>query len=55
MKQYSVYFDDMMIETTGYFESVSKVRAFLKKRYSNTEGVTFRAVYPVFEQKIHKV
>lgn len=55
MKQYSVYFDNMMIECTGYFKSVSAVRAFLKKRYSNTEGVTFRAVYPVFEQTVYEV
>jgi len=55
MKQYSVMYNGMAIEYTGYFKSVSAVRAFLKKRYSNTEGVTFRAVYPVFEQTVYEV
>ena len=55
MKQYSVYFDGQFIEATGYFESVSKVRAFLKLRYSNTKGMTFHAVYPVVEQTVYEV
>lgn len=54
-KQYSVYFDGEFIETTGYFESVSKVRAFLKLRYSNTKGMTFQAVYPRLEQIAYEV
>jgi hypothetical protein len=55
MKQYSVYFDGSFIEATGYFESVSKVRAFLKLRYSNTKGMTFQAVYPRLEQTVYEV
>jgi hypothetical protein len=55
MKQYSVYFDGSFIEATGYFESVSKVRAFLKLRYSNTKGMTFQAVYPALEQTVYEV
>jgi hypothetical protein len=55
MKQYSVYFDGQFIEATGYFKSVSAVRSFLKKRYSNTNGITFQAVYPVVEQTVYEV
>jgi hypothetical protein len=55
MKQYSVYFDGQFIEATGYFKSVSAVRAFLKKRYSNTKGMTFQAVYPALEQTVYEV
>lgn len=55
MKQYSVYYMGDYIESTGYFDSVGKVRSFLKKRYSDVSLITFRAVYPVLEGKIYKV
>jgi hypothetical protein len=55
MKQYSVYYMGDYIESTGYFDSISKVRSFLKKRYSDVSLITFRAVYPVFEKKVYKV
>ncbi len=55
MKQYSVYFEGQWIEATGYFKSVSAIRNFLKKRYSDCSKITFRAVYPVVEEKVYKV
>ena len=55
MKQYSVYFDGQFIEATGYFKSVSAIRNFLKKRYSDCTKITFQAVYPVVEKEIYKV
>jgi hypothetical protein len=56
MKQYSVYFEGMSIEYTGYFKSVAAVRKYLKSRYKdNGAGLTFRAVYPTVEQKIYSV
>ena len=55
MKQYSVYFDGQFIEATGYFKSVSAIRNFLKKRYSDCSNITFQAVYPVVETQIYKV
>ena len=55
MKQYSVYYMGDYIESTGYFDSISKVRSFLKKRYSDCSSITFRAVYPVLEEKVYKV
>jgi len=54
MKQYSVYYMGDYIESTGYFDSISKVRSFLKKRYSDVSLITFQAVYPVLEGKIYK-
>ena len=54
-KQYSVYYQGDYIESTGYFDSVGKVRSFLKKRYSDVSLITFRAVYPVLEAKVYKV
>ena len=55
MKQYSVYFDGQWIEATGYFKSISAIRNFLKKRYSDCSKITFSAVYPVVETQIYKV
>lgn len=55
MKQYSVYFEGQFIEATGYFKSVSAIRNFLKKRYSDCSKITFQAVYPVVETQIYKV
>jgi hypothetical protein len=55
MKQYSVYFDGQWIESTGYFKSVSGIRNFLKKRYSDCSKITFQAVYPIVEEKVYKV
>ena len=55
MKQYSVYYNGSFIESTGYFDSITKVRNYLKKRYSDVSLITFRAVYPVFEKKVYKV
>lgn len=56
MKQYSVYYEGMLIESTGYFESVAKVRKYLRSRYKNNGlGLTFRACYPVFEKRIYSV
>lgn len=55
MKQYSVYYMGDYVESTGYFDSISKVRSFLKKRYSDISLVTFQAVYPLFEEKVYKV
>ena len=55
MKQYSVYYNGSFIESTGYFDSVTKVRSFLKKRYSDYSSITFRAVYPIFEKKVYNV
>lgn len=55
MKQYSVYFDGQFIEATGYFKSVSGIRNFLKKRYSDCSKITFQAVYPLVETQIYKV
>ena len=54
-KQYSIYYEGSFIESTGYFESVSKVRNWIKKRYSNCSGITFQAVYPIIEAKVYKV
>ena len=55
MKQYSVYFNGTFIEATGYFKSVSQIRNFLKKRYSDCSFITFQAVYPKLEETIFKV
>ena len=55
MKQYSVYYNGSFIESTGYFDSITKVRNYLKKRYSDVSLITFQAVYPVFEKKVYKV
>ena len=55
MKQYSVYYNGSFIESTGYFDSVTKVRSFLKKRYSDYSSITFQAVYPLLEEKVYKV
>jgi len=56
MKQYSVYFEGISIEYTGYFKSVSAVRKYLRERYSkNIADITFRAVYPVAENKVYSV
>lgn len=54
-KQYSVFFDGIPIEYTGYFKSVSAVRSYLKARYSDTKGLTFKAVYPKVETKVYSV
>ena len=55
MKQYSVLYDGMSIEFTGYFKTVSAVRKYLKQRYSDCTKITFQAVYPVVEKEIYKV
>lgn len=55
MKQYSVLYDGMSIEFTGYFKSVASVRKYLKQRYSDCSLITFRAVYPVLEEKVYHV
>ncbi len=55
MKQYSVYYMGDYIESTGYFDSISKVRSFLKKRYSDVSLITFQAVYPLLEEKVYNV
>lgn len=56
MKQYSVYFEGSPIEYTGYFKSVSAVRKYLRERYTkNIADITFRAVYPVAENKVYSV
>ena len=53
MKQYAIYFEGIAIEYTGYFESVTKVRQYLVKRYGAQPGVSFRAVYPTVEGKFY--
>ena len=55
MKQYSVLYNGRSIEYTGYFKSVAAVRRYLKQRYSDSAGITFRAVYPELEEKIYHV
>ena len=55
MKQYSILLEGFPIEYTGYLKSVSAVRKYLRERYNNTDKVTFRAVYPVVENKIYSV
>ena len=54
-KQYAVYYAGVPIEYTGYLKSVQAVRTFLKRRYSETKGMTFRAVYPKAETKVYTV
>lgn len=54
-KQYSVLFEGFPIEFTGYFKSVQDVRSYLKARYSDTKGLTFKAVYPKVETKVYSV
>ena len=45
-----------MKQYTGYFKSVSSVRKYLRERYSkNIADITFRAVYPVVENKVYSV
>lgn len=56
MKQYSVYYDGVSIEYTGYFKSVAAVRKYLREKYSNQgAGLSFRAVYPTLGNKIYLV
>ena len=55
MKQYAIYFEGTPIEHTGYFESVAKVRKYLKQRYGAQPGVSFRAVYPTVEGKFYSL
>ena len=55
MKQYSVYYMGDYIESTGYFDSITKVRNYLKKRYSDYSSITFQAVYPLLEEKVYNV
>jgi hypothetical protein len=52
-KQYVVYYQGTPIENTGYFESVAKVREYLRKRYLVAPGMSFRAVYPKLESKFY--
>jgi hypothetical protein len=55
-KQYSIFFQGMPVEYTGYFKSLSEVRKYIKSRYpSNISDITFRAVYPNVEEKIYAV
>ncbi len=54
MKQYSVSYNGVWIEMTGYYDSVKKVRNFLKLKYGKTDGLTFQAVYPKIEKRIYK-
>lgn len=55
MKQYAVMYNGVSVEYTGYFKTPGAVRKYLKARYSDVVGVTFRAVYPTLEEKVYHV
>jgi hypothetical protein len=56
MKQYSLLFDGVSIEYTGYFKSVEDCIAYTRKRYKNGgDGILIRAVYPVVENEYYSV
>ena len=54
-KQYAVMYNGVSVEYTGYFKTPGAVRKYLKARYSDCNGLTFRAVYPTLEEKIYAV
>lgn len=53
MSQYAIYYQGEPVEYTGYFKSVRGVRTYLRLRYSDLSEITFRAVYPVVQEKVY--
>lgn len=53
--QYAIWYKGIVIEDTGYIETLDKAKTFARQRYGNKPGLAVQAVYPVLDPVKHKV
>jgi len=53
--QYHIWYNNMVIESTGYLPSLAAAKKFARDRYSDPAGLKVQAAYPVLSPEKHDV